>query len=276
VFFRRRKPRIHYYAAAWNEELILPFMLRHYAPWVERFVIHDSNSTDGTLELLRRMPNVEIRQLPITHPDSIVLSLRDLHNNCWKESRGSADWVIMADIDEFLYHPDFLGYLRRCRCRGVTCIPALGYNMVADHFPAPDDALTATIRRGVPYYMMSKLRLFDPNAVEETNFTPGAHAAGPTGKIVYPDRDELLLLHYKALGVDYLCRRTAMMQTTRRSQDLANNWGHHYRLSEADIALHLNGMLAASVDVMASGEAAWREHKERRWWRRTAKQQTSS
>ena len=228
MLFWHRRPRIHYYAPAWNEELMLPFMLRHYAPWVERFVIYDSQSTDGSVELLRRMPKVEIRNLVWTRPDGMVETLQDLHNSCWKESRGTADWVIVADVDEFLYHPDLFGYLRRCRKRGVTCIPALGYEMVSDRFPMPDDALLTAVRRGVPHRMMSKLRLFDPNAVEEKNFGPGGHVAEPAGRIVYPQKDELLLLHYKWLGLDYLQRRHAMMETTRRARDRAKNWSHHY------------------------------------------------
>ncbi len=266
-----RKPRIHYYAPACNEELILPFLFRHYARWVDRFVVYDSDSTDGSVELLRRTPKVEIRTVPWTQPDSMVASLRDLHNTCWKESRGTADWVIVADIDEFLYHPDFLNYLRKCRRRGVTCIPALGYEMVSDRFPQPDGTLLSTVRRGVPHRMMSKLRLFDPNAVEETNFGPGGHEASPTGRIVYPKRDEMLLLHYKSLGADYLCRRFAMMETTRRARDIARNWSHHYRTPEAQLVAGLNGALRCAVDVIDLGEAAWRNHKEGRWWRRKKK-----
>ena len=267
MFFFRRRPRIHYYAPAWNEELMLPFLFRHYAPWVERFVIYDSDSTDGSVELLRRTPNVEIRRVEWTQPDSMIATLQELHNNCWKESRGTADWVIVADIDEFLYHPDLLGYLRRCRKRGVTCIPSLGYEMVSDRFPGPDEALVRTIRRGLPHRAMSKLRLFDPNAVEETNFGPGGHVAAPTGRIVYPKRDKLLLLHYKSLGVDYLARRNAMMETTRRTRDIAKNWSHHYRTPVEELAANLKGALAASADVIALGDAAWRTHKEGRWWR---------
>ena len=267
MLFWWRKPRIHYYAPAWNEELMLPFMFRHYQPWVERFVIYDSDSTDGTLEILRATPNVEVRKVIWTQPDSMVASLQDLHNSCWKESRGAADWVIVADIDEFLYHPDFLGYLRRCRRRGVTCIPALGYDMVSEKFPQPHETLLKTIRRGVPHRMMSKLRLFDPNAIEETNFGPGGHQASPTGRVVYPKKDRLLLLHYKALGAEYMCRRFAMMETTRRPRDIAKNWSHHYRTPQEELVAGVNAALKTAVDVVALGEAAWRNHKERRWWR---------
>jgi hypothetical protein len=267
VFFWRRKPRIHYYAPAWNEELMLPFMLRHYAPWVERFVIYDSDSTDCSVDLLRRTPNVEIRKVPWVHPDSMVATLQALHNSCWKESRGAADWVVVADIDEFLYHPDFLGYLLRSRKRGVTCIPALGYEMVSDRFPQPGVALASTIRQGVPHCMMSKLRLFDPDAVEETNFGPGGHEARPTGRIVYPRRDRMLLLHYKSLGAEYLVRRNAIMETTRRARDIEKNWSHHYRTPASAVEAGIKGALARSVDVVAAGDEAWRNHKERRWWR---------
>jgi hypothetical protein len=256
VLFWPRKPRIHYYAPAWNEELMLPFMLRHYAPWVERFVIYDNNSTDGSVELLRRLPNVEIRKLPRTQPDSIIATMRDLHNSCWKESRGAADWVIVADIDEFLYHPDFLGYLRRCRWRGVTCIPALGYEMLSDRFPEQDATLLTAVRRGTPEHNMSKLRLFNPDAVKETNFGAGGHVAAPKGRIVYPKRDELLLLHFKRLGADYLIRRHAMMETTRGPGDVANNWNRHYQTPPAELAADLERMLARSVDVVGLSEDA--------------------
>lgn len=271
MFFWRRKPRIHYYGPAWNEALILPFMLRHYEPWVERFVIYDHDSTDDSVALLRRYPKVEVRRFEMAHPDSLVLSLQHLFDGFWKESRGQADWVIVAETDEFLYHPDLFGYLRRCRKQGVTCVPALGYEMVAGQFPEPEDRLADVVRRGMPHHMMSKLRLFDPSQVTATHFGPGSHVAAPEGNIVYPRRDELLLLHYKSLGFDYLCRRNAMMESTRRATDRANNWSHHYQKSTDQVAGQIQALMAASVDVMALGEAAWQNHKERRWWRMRAK-----
>jgi hypothetical protein len=270
MFFWRRKPRIHYYGPMWNEELILPFVLRHYEPWVERFVFFDSASDDGSVDLLRRHPKVEVRPFVWSHPDSLVLSVTRLQDECWKESRGAADWVVVAETDELLYHADLFGYLRRCRRQGVTCIPALGYEMVAEAFPPADLPLVASVRRGVPHRMMSKLRLFDPNQVEATNFGPGTHTAAPAGNIVYPKRDELLLLHYKSLGYDYLRRRNAMMESKRQQQDLANNWSHHYRKTDDEVAGQVRVLLDASVDVIALGEDAWRSHREGRWWRRRA------
>ena len=124
--------------------------------------------------------------------------------------------------------------------------------------------------------MMSKLRLFYPSQVEATNFGRGAHVAVPAGNIVYPKRDELLLLHYKSLGRDYLLRRNAMMESTRRQQDHANNWSHHYRKTEEEVAGQVNWLLSASVDVPALGDAARKTNKEPRWWRRRAKPEVAA
>ena len=49
---------VHLYAQCWNDEWILPFFFRHYDGLVERYVIYDDGSTDGTLALLRAHPKV--------------------------------------------------------------------------------------------------------------------------------------------------------------------------------------------------------------------------
>src|SRR5687767_7107410 len=103
--------KIHLYAICWNEAKMLGFFFRHYEPLVSRFVIYDNGSTDETVALLRAKPNVEVRPFPKTHADSFVLSAKALQDQCWKESRGQADWVIVNAIDEHLHHPGLASYL---------------------------------------------------------------------------------------------------------------------------------------------------------------------
>jgi hypothetical protein len=138
--------------------------------------------------------------------------------------------------------------------------------MVSDHFPQ-DGVMLRAVRRGVPQRMMNKLRIFDPAALSETNFGPGGHDAKPVGAVVYPKRDEMLLLHYKWLGLNYLAGRHALMNTTRRARDVANNWSHHYTAERAQLAANLEHLLANAIDVIALGDGAWRNHREGRWWR---------
>jgi Glycosyl transferase family 2 len=183
---------------------MLGFLFRHYDPLVQRFVVYDDGSTDDSLEILRSNPKVEVRPTPpYSDPDSRILSGTSILECCWKESRGVADWVIVTDIDEHLYHHrDLEGYLKTCKERGVTIIPALGYQMLAEEFPKEGIWLCRSVTMGAPWHKMNKLNIFAPDEIESTNYQPGRHRAALVGNVVAPARDELLLLHYKFLGFD--------------------------------------------------------------------------
>ena len=99
--------KIHLYARCWNERDMLPFFFLHYDNLVQRYIIYDDASTDNSQEILRLNPKVELRPMPpYCDPESRISSALALQETCWKESRGIADWVIVTDIDEHLYHPD--------------------------------------------------------------------------------------------------------------------------------------------------------------------------
>ena len=55
---------------------------------------------------------------------------RDLKNECWKESRGQADWVICVDVDELVWHPSLANYLAGCQSRGVTISVPTGFSIL--------------------------------------------------------------------------------------------------------------------------------------------------
>lgn len=253
---------MHLYAACWNEIGMVEWFLRHYDPWVERYVIFDDGSTDGSPERLAEHPRVELRRFERTHPDSLVLSLLELYDNGWKESRGKADWVVVVNLDEHLHHPDPLGYLDRCARAGVTAIPALGYQMVSETAPPPEATLTEAVRLGVPWRNMSKLALFDPNAIDEIAYAVGRHSAAPTGRVVYPDRDELVLLHFKCLGVDWVDGRHAEQRTRLGTVDRSKGYGHRYLFERSETEEWLSGLHGEAVEALAA-----REHPEPRWWR---------
>lgn len=258
---------IHLYTVCWNEARMLGFFFRHYEPFVSRFVVYDDGSTDGSLELLRAEPKVEVRPFPRSHPDSFALSEQALKDECWKESRGRADWVIVTAIDEHLVHPR-LGvarYLERCRRRGITYVPALGFQMMTREFPAAGEHLARTQTKGAPFAMMSKLRVFDPDAIEEVSFGVGGHSAAPTGRLRLPWRDELLLLHYKLLGLDYARARNAELRARLGARDHSSQWGDHTRAErvEEEWAWFSERL----VDLSREDYVPWLDHYKGRWWR---------
>src|SRR4051794_15212403 len=107
--------RIHLYTTCWNDAKMLPFFFRHYDSLVDAYVIFDDGSTDGSLELVRANPKVQLERFPRANQQSFVLSEQELSNNCWKATRDNADWVMVIDLDEHLYHGNLRQYLDRCR-----------------------------------------------------------------------------------------------------------------------------------------------------------------
>jgi hypothetical protein len=266
--------KIHLYTICWNEGLMLDFFFTHYQPWVERFVIYDDGSTDDSLAILTSKPNVEVRRFPRSHPDSYVLSAKELQNNCWKESRGNADWVVVTAIDEHLhlYHHNILKYLSDCKNQHITLIPALGYQMLTDEFPEKHEHLATTRTNGTSWGLMNKLSIFDPNVIRETNFGVGRHSAEPEGDLKPPKQDELLLLHYKYLGMRYLVQRNSFLNSGLGPTDRAHGWGIQYTWNEKINEQSWQYFQNQAVDV----KSAWENNKEPRWWRETSQDREES
>jgi hypothetical protein len=242
---------IHLYAQCWNDERMLPFFFRHYDRLVDRYFIYDDGSVDATWSILQAHRNVEARHLVRSVPDSFVLSEQAFSNECWKRSRGEADWVIVTDIDEHLFHPAGRNYLSMCSAAGVTMVPALGFQMISEQPPAPDEELARAYRFGAPWKKLMKPSIFDPDEVLEINFAPGRHVADPLGRIQVPGTDEMLLFHYKYLGFQQTLQRHRMLLTGLGSLDRRSGWGHKYLWPEDELRADWNTVVEKAVDAKA-------------------------
>jgi hypothetical protein len=242
------KQTIHLYCLCWNERKMLPFFFRHYDELVDQYFIFDNGSTDGTLEILAAHDRVLVESFN-TQGDSFVETERRLSDIMWQGSRGAADWVIVVDVDEHLSHGDFRGYLGRCRSEGVTFIAAAGYEMLSKDFPAPDTKLSDSITLGVASSTYSKPCVFDPTQITKTNFAPGRHYADPEGRVVWPKKQELTLLHYKRLGLEYIKSRSIELRAGLRSGDIERFWGSHYLHSAETIEAEFRHMMAIAERV---------------------------
>lgn len=247
-----QKQRLHLYCLCWNEARMLPFFFRHYDALVEHYFIYDNGSTDGSLALLEAHDRVSVRHFEVSG-DSFVEEERKLSDVIWQESRGTADWVIVLDIDEFVFHPDLEGYLRQCTESGITALRGIGYEMVTDHFPQPEPPLIESVTLGARSAGHDKLCIFNPDSVTHTHFRPGRHLADPEGQITWPEQPEMLLLHYKQLGVEYAIQRSGELRQGLRAGDLAQNWGIQYSWSPAEIAARWAKLRADAAPVPGLG-----------------------
>jgi hypothetical protein len=263
-------PRVHLYAICWNDAYQLGWFFRHYDPIVQRYVIFDDGSTDGSIDLLRRHPRVDLRSFVRSHADSFVLSELDLFNHCWKESRGGdreppADWVIVCSLDEHLVHENMADYLATCALAGVTVIPALGFQMFTEDFPGPEERLSDTRALGVPDPYDCKLTLFSPTAIEEINYEEGGHIAAPAGQVLAPRHDRMVLRHYQLLSIDRTLARFAELRTGLRRIDREREWGAHYNQSRSELHDRFAEYRTTAVNTSAE---PWKGYKTPAWWSR--------
>jgi hypothetical protein len=222
--------RVHLYALCWNEARLLPFFFDHYDPVVDRYFIFDNGSTDGSLDLLRNHSKVTLGEFEVQGP-SFVQAAQEFYNHCWKPSRGQADWVIICNIDEHLYHPDLRRYLASLLPRISLVIPE-GFDMISEAFPSLDRSLREQVPMGRRDPLLDKPQLFRPDRIRETNFEPGRHTADTSWRVRWLRTSEVKLLHYKFLGLDYYVSRLGELRQGLGRYDIARGWGFQYLWDE--------------------------------------------
>lgn len=197
-----------------NEERLASYFARHYSAFAERIIIFDDRSTDGTREVLKNFPLVQVRDIPFEGLQEDEL-LKFAHETI-REARGKADYVAWVDADEFLYAPDILSTLRWNKSQGHQAVRTLGFNMMGGPLPEDDgQQLTAIYRTGVRAPVYSKTAIVDPSA--GAIWTRGKHfleneksvRMSPWFDEYRPNEHWIKLLHYRYLTPEYCRSRNA-------------------------------------------------------------------
>ncbi|HHZ95801.1 MAG TPA: hypothetical protein EYN67_09645 [Flavobacteriales bacterium] len=218
--------KIHFYTLCKDEEELLPHVLKHYEQFVEKIVVFVNIPIhDRSIEI------IDAHHLCARHSFDTQGKLRDdihvqIKNYCWKESAGEADWVIVADMDELLFHENLFDYLKECSKEGITVPLTQGVEMFADQMPKIGTRITDQITAGVHSQDFSKSIIFDPNKIEEISYEAGAHICWPEGYVKYSKTAELKVLHYKYIGgLARLKRRWNTMGDSLSQENIDNGWG---------------------------------------------------
>jgi len=112
------------YTICRNEAVMMPFFLRHYETFATKIIAYDEQSTDGTREMLKAHPLVEVREWP--HKGLDDEHFLNAVNTFWIGA--DCDWVIWADVDELLYHPNPFFELA---CNDASAIRSIGYALIS-------------------------------------------------------------------------------------------------------------------------------------------------
>lgn len=223
------KPVVHLYAVCWNEAWIVPYFMDYYSDFVDEFTIYENMSSDSTVALLSQHRNVTVIPYDTgnTFDDAVNMEIK---NSAWKRSRGRADFVIVCDMDEFVYHPEMRSLLHHLKQGRFTLVKPHGYNMVSRTLPDFDGCqkITRLIRQGVDAGKnYSKTILFSP-ALDDIHFSPGSHKSSPVGRIKTFESDHVKLLHYKFVDRDLVLAKTREYRIRLSETNRKQGWGKHY------------------------------------------------
>jgi hypothetical protein len=187
---------------------------------VSKITIYDNYSTDRSVEIARSFTGCTVDVISYntnnTINDGVYLNIK---NNCWKESK--ADWVIVCDIDEFVYitDPNILNI------PGDMVLECYGYQIVDDHLPIHNGIpLTQQLQYGTRDHNMSKCAIFKPT-IKEINYGPGAHNCEVKNKITPRG---LYLLHYKFMELNYVMDLHKKRAERLSKFNLDRGMGKHY------------------------------------------------
>lgn len=178
----------------------MPFFLRHYSVFADSIWIWDDDSRDGTRGMAFACPKVKLNDWPYPESgideDVFLKFAYDVYPNVAAEY----DWVIWADPDEFIYHPDILGVLKECLVK-YDVIKTHGFNMVGNGLPKDD---------GRQIWLISPLGVQAPTYSKPIVFNPQVKIRWSRGKHrieelegVASEKPLLKLLHYRYLGSQY-------------------------------------------------------------------------
>ncbi len=216
---------IHAYSLAWNEEFMMPFFLNHYGKYCEKIVIFDNESSDSTPSIVRSFPNTEIHTWSSngTINDQMYL---DIKNSAYKESRGKADWVIVCDTDELLFHPKLWGVLESYQKNGINYPKVRGYEMMPDRIPARGEDLCSTYQVGARFGNLDTRAIFDPSL--DIEYQVGCHAASVSPGAVESEYADIALMHYKMLSEDYFIARHRLLGSRLSQYNRDHKIAGHY------------------------------------------------
>lgn len=218
---------IHAHILTWNEERILPYTLDYYSKFCSKIFIYDNYSTDSSYEIFKRYDKVKVFQWNSNNSLNDMLN-SEIKSNTYRKYSRDADWVIVCDCDEFLYHENLIDKLLYYKSVGINFPKISGHDMVSQSFPEYDgQCLTSKIKIGSQIYEpMSKHIIFDPKL--DINFGMGAHSFKCNQQLITTKESELKLLHYKFLGFEYVENRYNQLLKRLSEFNKKNKFGEHY------------------------------------------------
>lgn len=205
--------KVHAYLLCFNEEPIIKSVLNYYSRFCSKIFVLDNESTDKSVDIAESFENVRViswKKPSDIFDDKYHVKLKIDTYKLYSRDGGVyteevADWVVVSDMDEVLYHPDLLNVLSEYKSEGVTVPQICGFNVVDEKSIDVSMSIVEQYKYGVRHSHFDKRIVFQPDF--NMSYSLGCHPAGPGFELMkntYGYRSSnkypLALLHYKHVG----------------------------------------------------------------------------
>ena len=238
--------KIEVYCLANNEELLMPYFMRHYNQFA-KVILLESCSKDRTIEIAESM-GAEVRSFD--KPDEINdLWFTELKNTVWKDS--TADWVMIVDADEFIYHPDIVSLLEQTEYTAL--LPAF-YNMYSDVFPTAEGQIYDEVKYGRRWggeaNIYGKINIIKLPDITDTNYSPGCHRANLRGNVNIGVTSDIKTLHMRNLSREFTVNRVMSHARRMGEYNKKMGWGAHVFKSKEEIIAQMEEEMRDLIKVL--------------------------
>jgi len=238
--------RFHVYALCFNESRLLPYFFHHYREAEQIFIV-DNDSTDNSVEIVKKYNRTVI---PF-HTDHKFddTTHQKIKNEVWKQSRGKCDYIIVQDLDEFLFFPSSPYSVKQSlfeyKKQNIYWIQCVGYEMYCsdnDFSRIPDNRhIIEYVQQGFKNSNeYNKPLVFSPDHISETRFFPGQHDWSPVASPSLTqhfvkgikNNPDALLLHFKHMGKEWELSRRIVMRDRMSDLNKKKGFGHEYMITD--------------------------------------------
>jgi len=229
---------------AHNEEFLMPYLLRHYTSFSD-VVILENNSTDKTVEIAESFPRTRVLRLK-TDDVKDNQWIIDVKNSVYKSSK--ADYVIVVDADEFVYHKDIISVLKEAKKTGGEIVTTDWYEMCSTFLPSGQGQIYDEIKTG--HSGGPKINIFSPKV--DIRFEVGCHKCHPVIGCWVPFYfySSIKTLHYRNISLDWVLKRNERDRVRLSNRNIERGWSYQYNYPDVKVIDDFNKELSISQVIL--------------------------
>ncbi len=232
--------KVETFIVAHNEEFLMPYLLRHYTLFSD-VVILENNSTDRTIEIAESFTRTKVLRLK-TEDVKDNQWIIDVKNSVYKSSK--ADYVIVVDADEFVYHEDILSILQIAKSNGADIVLTNWYEMCSTFLPSGQGQIYDEIKTG--HLGGAKVNIFSPKI--DINYEVGCHKSHPnTDKCFH---SSIKTMHFRNISLDWVFQRNERDRVRLSKKNIESGWSFQYNYPPTRIIDDFNKELSISQVIL--------------------------